>query len=224
MVFRAVATDIDGTITDDSRKITVPVIYAFRRLEKRGIKIILVSGNVLPVTMGFRIFIGISGPIVSENGGIIMHENKIYKNFDKSDIETAYSEFKKVHPEAERIITDRWRETSIALIPSMDISVVKEFFGKKGYRVEATGFGIHVTHMEQNKFFGLKKVAELISIDTDEIVAFGDSENDAVMIENVGYGIAVANAWNVVKEKADYVTKSNYGQGVIEGLKKLNLI
>jgi len=224
MVFKAVATDIDGTITDDSRKITVPVIYAFRKLEKKGIRIILVSGNVLPVTMGFRIFIGTSGPLVSENGGIIMNENKIYKNFDRGDIEVAYSEFKKYHPEAERIITDRWRETSIALVPAMDIQMVKDFFVKKGYRVEATGFGIHITHKEQNKFFGLKMAAELLSIDTDEIVAFGDSENDSEMVRNSGYGIAVGNAWDVVKKNADYVTRKKYGNGVIEGLRKLNLI
>ncbi|MGC8662871.1 MAG: phosphoglycolate phosphatase [Thermoplasmata archaeon] len=224
MAFKAVATDIDGTITDESRKITVPIIYALRRLERKGIKVILISGNVLPVTMGFKIFIGTSGPIVSENGGIIMDRNTIYKNFDKNDIESAYSEFKIAYPEAERIITDRWRETSIALIPTMNINDVRNFFIPRNFRVEATGFGIHVTHIEQNKFFGLKKAADLLSIDVNEIIAFGDSENDAEMIENAGYGIAVNNAWEIVKRKADYVTRSKYGNGVIEGLKKLNLI
>ncbi|MDP8011553.1 MAG: phosphoglycolate phosphatase [Thermoplasmata archaeon] len=224
MVFKAVATDIDGTITDESRRINISVIRAFRNLEKKGIKVILISGNVLPVTMGFKIFIGTSGPIVSENGGILMYENRIIKNFEKNDIESAYIEFKKIKPDAERIITDRWRETSIALVPTMDIQSVKNFFIPLGFRVEATGFGIHITHKEQNKFFGLKKAAEILGISTDEIVAFGDSENDVEMVENAGLGIAVKNAWEIVKEKADYITNKKFGNGVVEGLKRLGLI
>ncbi|MFP3256124.1 MAG: phosphoglycolate phosphatase [Thermoplasmata archaeon] len=222
-MIKAVATDIDGTITNEKRQITVDVIYAFRKIEKKGIKVILVSGNVLPVTMGFKIFIGTTGPIISENGGMVLHD-KIYKYFDKADIEKEYLRFKEKYPEAERIITDRWRETSITLIPSMDIKSAREFFVPLGYNVQATGFGIHIMHKEQNKLFGLKKVSEMLSIDLEEIMAFGDSENDLEMLKNVGIGVAVSNAWNVVKENADYVTKRNYGYGVIEALKKYKII
>jgi phosphoglycolate phosphatase (TIGR01487 family) len=223
MKIRAIATDIDGTITNEKREITVDIIHAFRRIEKKGIKIILVSGNVIPVTLGFRIFLGISGPIVSENGGIILHD-KIYKYFDKADIEIEYIKFKEKYPEAERIITDRWRETSITLVPGMDISKVKEFFIPLGFNVQATGFGIHIMHRGQNKLFGLKKVLEMLEIDLEEIIAFGDSENDIEMIKNAGLGIAVSNAWDIVKNNADYITKRKYGYGVIEALKKFKVL
>lgn len=223
MVIKAIATDIDGTITNHKREITIDVIYAFRKLEKKRIKVILVSGNVLPVTMGFRIFIGTTGPIVSENGGMVMHD-KIYKYFDKSDIEREYAKFKKLYPEADRIVTDRWRETSITLVPSFDIKKAREFFIPLGFNVQATGFGIHIMHKNQNKLFGLKKVLEMLSIDLDEVIAFGDSENDLEMVMNAGIGIAVSNAWEIVKKNADYVSKRRYGHGVVEGLKKYKIL
>ncbi|MEM0098356.1 MAG: phosphoglycolate phosphatase [Thermoplasmata archaeon] len=223
MVIKAIATDIDGTITNNRREITVEVIYAFRKLEKKNIKVILVSGNVLPVTMGFRIFLGTSGPLISENGGIVLND-KIYKYFDKKDIEDAFLNFKKIYPKAERILTDRWRETSITLVPETDLKIAKEFFSNLNYNVQATGFGIHIMHKEQNKLFGLKKISEMISIDLDEIMAFGDSENDVEMIKNAGIGIAVSNAWNIVKENADYITRKKYGHGVIEALKKYKIL
>ncbi|MEM4142421.1 MAG: HAD hydrolase family protein, partial [Thermoplasmata archaeon] len=82
----------------------------------------------------------------------------------------------------------------------------------------------HIMHKEQNKLFGLKKISEMISIDLDEIMAFGDSENDVEMIKNAGIGIAVSNAWNIVKENADYITRKKYGHGVIEALKKYKIL
>ncbi len=224
MQFKAVATDIDGTITDASRRIVLPVIGAVRKLEKKNIKVILVSGNVLPVTLGFKIFLGTTGPIISENGGILFYDNRIYKFFDKSDIEEAYIKLKEIMPDAERIFTDRWRETSIVLEKSLDKEKIKAIMEKMGYRVEATGYGIHVTHKEQTKLFGLKKAAELLNIDLDEIVAFGDSENDVDMLRGVGFGIAVGNAWEITKQNAKLVTEKKFGYGFVEGLKKLKMI
>ena len=40
----------------------------------------------------------------------------------------------------------------------------------------------------------------------EDVIAFGDNYNDITMIKNVGFGIAVANATQEVKEVADYVS------------------
>ena len=50
------------------------------------------------------------------------------------------------------------------------------------------------------------------------ICAFGDDINDIEMIEHCGYGIAMANALDIVKEKADFVTLSNEENGVAKVL------
>ncbi len=47
-----------------------------------------------------------------------------------------------------------------------------------------------------------------------DVIAFGDNYNDIDMLENVGCGVAVANARNEVKLIADYVTLKNTQDGV----------
>ena len=69
-----------------------------------------------------------------------------------------------------------------------------------------------------NKLSTLKKICCDIGCSIDEVVFFGDGENDLVLIENVGIGIAMDNALTIVKEKADYVTLSNDNDGVAEYL------
>jgi hypothetical protein len=47
-----------------------------------------------------------------------------------------------------------------------------------------------------------------------DVIAFGDNYNDIEMLENVGCGVAVANARNEVKLIADYITLENTKDGV----------
>lgn len=46
------------------------------------------------------------------------------------------------------------------------------------------------------------------------MIAIGDSENDIEMVNYAGIGIAVENASDVLKDNADFVTKSNNGNDV----------
>jgi hypothetical protein len=223
-MIKVIATDIDGTITDLQRRINIQVVSAFRKVEEKGIKIILVSGNVLPVTLAYKTFLGTTGPIIAENGGILLFQGQIYKYFEIEPILEAYNYLKKQLPEAKRILTDRWRETSIALDPSLDIQQIKKILSNFNVRIETTGYGIHITAKEQNKFFGLKKALELMKISAEDTVAFGDSENDVDMIKNVGLGVAVGNAYEVVKKNARMVAEKDGGEGVVEILKKLKII
>ena len=54
----------------------------------------------------------------------------------------------------------------------------------------------------------------------EEMVAVGDGFNDLSMIQFAGLGIAMANAQDVVKKAADYVTLSNEEDGVAAVVEK----
>ena len=49
-------------------------------------------------------------------------------------------------------------------------------------------------------------------------VFFGDGENDLILIENAGIGVAMDNAIESVKEEASFITLSNDNDGVAEYL------
>ena len=51
-------------------------------------------------------------------------------------------------------------------------------------------------------------------IKKENVMAFGDNNNDIEMLEIAGISVAVDNAENALKEKAKYITKSNIENGV----------
>jgi 5-amino-6-(5-phospho-D-ribitylamino)uracil phosphatase len=58
------------------------------------------------------------------------------------------------------------------------------------------------------KVTGLKHLADELGIRMDEIIAFGDYENDAAMLAEVGLGVAVQNACDLAKQNADLIIGS----------------
>lgn len=74
------------------------------------------------------------------------------------------------------------------------------------------------------KISGIKQYLEQHNWNVDEIMAFGDAENDMEMLAFAGIGVAMGNAAEHVKEHADYVTKSVDDCGVEYALKKYEII
>ena len=72
-----------------------------------------------------------------------------------------------------------------------------------------------------NKDAGIRILAKKYNIAHEDTIAIGDSDNDVAMIEYAHIGIAVANAMDVLKKKADYITKSNDEDGPAIVLKKI---
>ena len=63
------------------------------------------------------------------------------------------------------------------------------------------------------KGIALRTVAEILMIDTSDIIAFGDSLNDLSMIQTAGTGVAVSNGWEELKRLSDRVCGSNNQDG-----------
>ena len=55
----------------------------------------------------------------------------------------------------------------------------------------------------------LVALANMLGVDIADVIAIGDSNNDSTMIENVGLGLAVANACDALKELADQTICDN---------------
>ena len=63
--------------------------------------------------------------------------------------------------------------------------------------------------------------AQIIGVKPDEIIAFGDSENDISMLKTAGLGIAVGNADDCVKASANKVIDTNDNFGVAKFLREI---
>ena len=63
-------------------------------------------------------------------------------------------------------------------------------------------------------------LADKLGIKQEEIIVMGDGGNDVSMFQGAGLRIAMANAEEYLKEKADYITTSNNESGVAKAIKK----
>jgi 5-amino-6-(5-phospho-D-ribitylamino)uracil phosphatase len=73
---------------------------------------------------------------------------------------------------------------------------------------------IEIVRAGMNKAVGLKKVADSFMIPREQIIAFGDEDNDFEMIEYAGHGIAMGNAIDELKNLANDITLSNEEDGI----------
>ena len=73
---------------------------------------------------------------------------------------------------------------------------------------------LEVLDAEASKGLGLKFVMEHCGIKKEEIIAFGDEENDIPMFKDAGFSVAPSNANDNVKAVADLVVASNSEDGM----------
>ena len=71
-----------------------------------------------------------------------------------------------------------------------------------------------------DKAQSLAVLLEKIGATKEEMIACGDGFNDLSMIKFAGLGVAMANAQEIVREAADYVTLSNEEDGVAAVVEK----
>lgn len=71
-----------------------------------------------------------------------------------------------------------------------------------------------------SKGSAIKHYAKFKGIMHSEVAAIGDNHNDISMLEVAGLSIAVENAEEIVKSKADYITKNNNDHGVAHAIRE----
>lgn len=87
----------------------------------------------------------------------------------------------------------------------------------------ALGNNIEANGEDAQKGIALLKLGEILGIKKDEIMAFGDGSNDMDMIRRVGFGVAMENGIDEIKEAADYITVTNDEHGVAKAIEKFVL-
>ena len=81
---------------------------------------------------------------------------------------------------------------------------------------------LEILPIDSDKSVALKWFSEYLNIPLENVLAVGDAENDIEMIKEVGTGVAMNNAYEHVKEVADYITtKTNNESGLSEVIENL---
>ena len=96
-------------------------------------------------------------------------------------------------------------------LKNVEVVIMRDSFSDKKW--------FDVMPINCSKYNTINKLASYLGIKNEEIIAFGDGLNDVDMLKKCGYGVALQNALEEVKEVADDVTQLDHNNdGVINYL------
>lgn len=249
--YKLIAVDFDGTLLDDSGKVSQKNKNELLRYKKKGYILIAITGRTLASVVNL-IDINTFNYLILNNGAYIYDVlNKIGNHLGILDMDkvlkitelvggisckinycsaTKYYSYKIkrdnpssyiVNIDSPNSIKDKIVKMDINLINDDDIYDIVRRINEK-YDVDSFVMqdsnsddrSISVMPKGINKKNSLQKLSNKLNISKDEIIFLGDGLNDLEVIEWVGCGVAMENAFDIIKEKASFITKSNNDDGV----------
>lgn len=222
-MWKAIACDFDGTLTDEQGRLSIEALTAARESEARGIPLILSSGRVLAELNMLSKVIGTSGPIIAENGGVIWNPRTLSK-YLQGDPKKAKRAYQALLSHRSRIESFKpvLRETDI-VVRGKRVAELQAILKTEelGIHIIDANIATHITDISVDKGRGLKVAAEMLNINTSEVVAIGDSLNDIALFQAAGAGYAVGNADPCLKALATQVTDRSFGAGCADAIRQV---
>lgn len=266
---KLVALDLDGTLFDNSSRISKRNLTAIRSITDKGIHVVISTGRPFEGIPFDQIKgTGINYAITANGSGIyeISTGKCLYENAMDEELVTPILNFlltRDIHMDAfiggkgytpiqcvetaqkltvpssikNYIITTRTRldnilqfihenqlkvqKMTLNFYPAADGTLIdretvrKFLVSNPSITTVCGGYNnLEFTRADANKGVGLRKLAEILGVNPDATMAIGDTENDLAIIEAAGIGVAMENATDAVKARADYVTTTNTKDGV----------
>ena len=218
---RPIVVDIDGTMSRADRSIEGRVIDALRNWEA---PVVVATGKAFPYPVALCDFVGIPVRVIAENGGVVCTDDALEVHGAAEAAGRAADRIREAGYDLgwdDADLANRWRETEIAVAPSVPREVVDEAAEAEGLEVIDSGFAYHVKSADVSKGKALRTLAPLLDLEAADFAAIGDSENDVPTFEVVGRSYAVANADDRALDAADSVTDGSYADGLLEALDEI---
>lgn len=141
------------------------------------------------------------------------YEIALIENIDDFLKENKVVQIAMCHENLERI-----EELKKYIHTNTNLKVINQFIWEVNDKVM---YSIHITNKSVSKGNAMSGMCKYLKIDLSDVVAIGDKANDISMIQMAGFGVAMGNAIEEVKQIADFITTSNENDGVAEALKQI---
>jgi len=224
-VLKALLTDVDGTITDSTRRIDTGAIECIRSLADDGIDVVLASGNTSCFMDALCKMVGTKGTFIAENGGVyrIGYTGTLRITGDQSVCRTALervqAHYRKKGIELD-LYSPTYRYADLAFARTVPVEEVRQVLSGQPVQVIDTGYAIHLQSEGISKGTALVALARDMGLSPEDFFAIGDGENDIQMLERAGSGVTIANAHPATKAAASDVMEQGYGKGFVQAVKK----
>ncbi len=156
---------------------------------------------------------------------VLCCNNKAYANGSSQDflklLSEYYTEFEAVEDQTK--VDDQVLKVAIYHFENSEKYIypaVKHLEGPLKVKVSGSNW-VDVSHKNAHKGYALEKLMQHYGLSTDEVMVFGDYNNDLEMLELSNYSFAMENAHPNVKKVAKFGTSNNNDFGVERVLEKL---
>ena len=212
MRYHALATDYDGTVATDG-VLDDATAAALVRLRATGRKLLLVTGRRIEDLQTACPDLSRFDSIVAENGALLYHpasrEVRLLAAPPPPELIPALRA-RGVDPiDAGHAIVATWSphdNTVLDVIRALGLEL-QVIFNKGAVMVLPSGV---------NKASGLEAALAEMGLSPHNVVAVGDAENDHAFLASCACAVAVANAIDSLKTRADWVTPGERGAGVTQ--------
>ncbi len=277
-MYKLAVSDIDGTLVDNSGKLSIKTIETIKKAEKSGLIFTLCTGRNIHKTLPVAKALALKVPFVCIDGILLfdpvakkpVHDKSLpaehvehllelgNKNNMYMEVSDGYRYYKYI-PDKEHEKYDFFnKHTFFGHIKSFAGGI--RYFDKpdKFFKIKSSIYQVvladeiekaekvarairesgiddievrdfiwdgylFINRSGMGKARGIKMLCEHFGVSPDEVMAFGDENNDIDMLAMAGMGIAVENAVEKAKEVSNYITLSNENDGVAAALKELYL-
>lgn len=154
---------------------------------------------------------------------IFMEEKEIYLNFTNEKVKEVLKSVSTEKLEVKEYTGNKLYMVTNFISPSED----EEFRKLLPENIEIARWGDSGSDLilkGDGKVVGIKQVIDYLNITKEEIIAFGDADNDLSMLDFAGIGVALGNGTKACKDHADYITNHIDEDGVYNALKHFELI
>jgi HAD superfamily hydrolase (TIGR01484 family) len=246
--YRAIATDLDGTLLRSDQSISPRTRDAICAAEEAGLLVVIATGRpprwIAPVVEQ----LGDRGLVVCANGATvydpaehrIVHRNDIPADVALSivdDVQQAFPEallgveqgFDFGIDDAAQTASFDFRDQPVTKLiirmphpaPPGTAVRVQEVVGTRALVTHSTNESfLEVSSPTAHKATTVEMLLLEHGLAAPDVVAFGDMPNDLELIRWAGLGVAMANAHPQLKAEADLVTASNDEDGVAQVLEE----
>ncbi|OIB47518.1 haloacid dehalogenase [Streptococcus pneumoniae] len=217
-MIKLLALDMDGTLLNEAKEIPQAHITAIHKAIEKGVKLVLCTGRPLFGVLPYykKLGLDLQNEYVIVNNGCSTHQTSDWglvdwKELSPADIEYLYDLAEKSN--VQLTLFDESHYFVLGGKPNQVIENDAKLVFSDLTENEAMPLGT-------TKATALSRLAEILKIDSSEIMAMGDANNDIEMLQFAGLGIAMGNASDYVKSLADAVTSSNEEDGVARAIEK----
>lgn len=211
-LFRVLAFDYDETLAV-SACMSDRVVGALERAREHERLLVLVTGRYLKSLLEACRRIDLFDLVVCENGAVI-HE-------PSSGLTTALAGA--VHEGLRERLEQEGVEpllTGLSMLATYrnHEAVVRSAIAELGlgHHIQTNKNAIMILPEGVDKQSGLRSALAELGAEPGQTMVFGDAENDIPLFAGAGLRVAVGNAVAALKEHADVITESQFGDGVVE--------